>query len=521
MSEFDYIIVGSGAAGGTLAYRLTENPDVRVLLLEAGDSTIPPEVDEPAAWFRLLGGSADWGYRSVPQRGLGGRVTHEPRGRGPGGSSNLYIMMHVRGHPSDYDNWAYQGAAGWSYADVLPYFDRIESLQDAAGPAAGPQRITDAGLHRPNPASRAFIDACVELGYPELKDFNSGEMSGAGWHQLDVADGRRQGVLASYIEPALRRPNLTLRTGAQATRLLFDGDTCVGVEYLQRERPAGLPGRDVGEAGEPGLHRVHAAAEVIVACGAIESPKLLMLSGLGDPAQLRPFGIQVRRALPGVGANFHNHVLTGLMTETRAELPPPAQNLSESALFTASAPGLPAPDLQLAFVHVPFDIIVGRDHPNTVSVLPGVVRPASRGWIRLASPDPTAKPLINPNYLGDRSDLDRLVQGVRLAREIMGTRAFSPWNKGELRPGAAVTSDTDLAGFVRNTADSYHHQAGSCRMGVDDLSVVDPELRVHGIGGLRVVDASVMPAVPSGNCHTGIVMIAERAADLIKGAQHG
>jgi choline dehydrogenase len=220
-----------------------------------------------------------------------------------------------------------------------------------------------------------------------------------------------------------------------------------------------------------------------------------------------------------VGENLHNHVLTGLIAEARSPVPPPAQNLSESALFLASQPGLPAPDLQLAFVHVPFDIIIGREHPNAVSILPGVVRPASRGWIRLAGPDPLAPPLINPNYLGDRSDEDRLVAGVRLAREILGTDAFSDWNKQELSPGPAVDSEEDLRAFVRRTADSYHHQAGSCRMGIDELSVVDPRLRVHGVDGLRVVDASVMPAVPSGNCHAAIAAIAERAADLITGAR--
>jgi choline dehydrogenase len=483
MDEFDYVIVGAGTAGSVLAHRLSENPDTRVLVLEAGSDWIPSNVDTAPLWFTLLGSDVDWNYQSVPQPGLGGRATHEPRGRMPGGSSNLYIMMHVRGHPSDFDNWAYQGAAGWSYRDLLPYFEKLETRQD----------VTDAGRHNPNPLSRTFID---------------------------VRNGVRQGALASYLEPAIGRPNLEVRSDAQVMRLVFEGDRCVGVEYRQQatDRPDG-PGRAVGTTGgEPGAHTVRAGAEVIVCAGAIESPRLLMLSGIGPADQLRQHGIELVSALPGVGENFHNHVLTGLIAETVEPVAMGTQNLSESALFLASEPGLPAPDLQIAFVHVPFDIIVGQQHPNAVSILPGVVRPNSRGTVRLASADPFAAPLVDPNYLGDESDLRRMVQAVKLSREIFGTAAFSSLLKGELLPGSEVRTDAEIARFVRDRADSYHHQAGSCRMGVDDRSVVDPSLRVHGVSGLRVVDASVMPAVPSGNCHTAVVAIAERAADLVKGA---
>jgi choline dehydrogenase len=527
MSEYDFIVVGAGSAGSVVANRLTENPNVKVLAIEAGGTEIPDNVYNPSVWYTLLGSPIDWGYTSVPQPGLGGRVTYEPRGKLIGGSSNLYIMMHIRGHASDFDNWAYQGAAGWSHADLLPYFAKLEAQEDQTDPSigtSGPQTVTNAGKHEPNPLSQIFLNACDELGFPRTEDFNGPNMIASGWHHIDVKDSRRQGALVSYLEPALSRPNLTLRTNAQAGTLIWEGTRGVGVAYRQdggaEPGPEGRRLSPVSQA-EPGPREVRATREVIVCGGAIESPKLLMLSGVGPADQLRGHGRAVVADLPGVGENFHNHVLTGLISETKDPVEPGRQNLSEAALFTTSQPGMLAPDLQIAFVHVPFDIIVGQQHPNAVSILPGVVRPASRGWIRLASADPYDRPLVNPNYFGDRSDLTRLVAAVELSRDIFATSAFSAVLKGELKPGPDVTGTEELTAFVRATADSYHHQAGSCRMGIDDLAVVDPALRVRGVTGLRVVDASVMPAVPSGNCHTAIVAIAERAADLIKENAHG
>jgi choline dehydrogenase len=503
VSEYNFIIVGAGSAGAVIANRLSENPTVSVLALEAGDSKFPPNVDIPSMWYTLLGSEIDWGYTSIPQPGLGGRVTYEPRGKLPGGSSNLYIMMHIRGHSSDYDNWAYNGCPGWTYKEVLPYFQKLEDQEDDTSEWAGkggPLHVGNAKLHNPNSASKVFIDACLELGYPFTKDFNGANMEGVGWHHVNIKDGKRQSTAVAYLHPALLRPNLTLSTNSHTTRLLFEGQRCIGVEYIQD--------------GE--LKTAYASGEVIVCAGAIESPKLLLLSGIGNPVHLKEFGIPVKADVPGVGENFHNHVLTGVINELSQPVPPPQLNLSESALFCKSDPSWVGPDLQIAFVHVPFDIIIGQNHPNSVSILPGVVRPMSRGWIRLASNNPLDKPLVNPNYLGVESDLQRLLQAVKLAREIFATKTFSRSVKQELMPGPEVQSDEQLREFVQRTADSYHHQAGSCKMGLDGMAVVDPDLRVYGVQGLRVADASVMPVVPSGNCHTGIVMIAEKVSDLIK-----
>jgi choline dehydrogenase len=506
-AKYDFVVIGAGSAGCVVANRLSENPDVSVLVLEAGGGKeqISQAVENPSLWYTLLGSDIDWKYQSVPQPGLKGRVTNEPRGKLIGGSSNLYLMMHIRGHRADFDNWAYQGAVGWSFADMLPYFKKLEDREDKTSnllSQGGPLRVSNAKLHDPNPTSKAFIDACLALGYPYIEDFDGPDMEGVGWHHVDIKDGKRHSAAAAYLIPAMSRANLAVSKDSQVTRLLFEGKKCIGVEYLRE--------------GE--IQTVYIDREVIVCGGAIESPKILMLSGIGNPVHLKEHDISVIAELPGVGENFHNHVLTGIIYECSQTVPPGKQNLSESALFCQSNPGWVGPDLQLGFVHVPFNIVIGQGHPNSVSILPGVVRPLSRGWIRLASDNPLDKPLINPNYLAVDADTQRLIQAVKIGREIFATQPLAGWCREELMPGKAVQSDTELEDFVRQSGDSYHHQAGSCKMGSDDMAVVDPQLRVYGVEGLRVADASVMPFVPSGNCHTAILAIAEKVSDIIKNA---
>jgi choline dehydrogenase len=517
MATYDYVVVGGGSAGSAVAARLSEDAGIHVAVLEAGSRQVPPRVAEDIAipwhWGLVQNTPVDWGYLSVPQAHCCGRRFPEPRGKMPGGTSNFYILMHIRGHRSDYDNWAYNGCPGWSFDDVLPYFQKLEDQDDDTNPLAGkggPLRVASVERHDPNPASQAFIDACVELGFQRTDDFNGPRMEGAGWHHVNIKDGKRHSDEDAYLYPALDREQpkpehertLELIDGAQATRLLFNGRRCTGVEYVRNGS----------------TETATATREVIVCAGAIDSPKLLLLSGIGPSDQLAALGIPAVVDLRGVGENFHNHVLVPVIYQASQSIPRPHNNMSEAALFYRSTPGLPGPDMQMAFVHGIPQGVRDEPPPNAMVMLPGVVRPLSRGWVRLASADPLAKPLIDPNYLAVEADHRRLTEGVRLARRIYASRAFADWVQAEVLPGPNV-SDAQLGDDVRNRAESYHHQAGSCRMGLDALAVVDPELRVHGIEGLRVADASVMPAVPSGNCHAGVIMIGEKCADLVKAAR--
>lgn len=520
---FDYIIVGGGTAGCVLANRLTTNPDTTVLMIEAGGSEINEAVESPFRWNELLLTDLDWSYMGVPQPGLQGRQVYSASGRGIGGTSNIFHMIHTRGRPEDYDGWAAKGATGWSHADVLPYLQKLERQLDDTNPTAGKKGLIpvinagDIG----NPVSRSFIDACVEIGYPEVADFNAAN-TGAGWHHVDMEDGKRVGVYAAYYAPIKDRANLTVVTRAMANRVVLDGKRATGVEYTADGKTQTATARQ----------------EVLVTTGAIQTPKLLMLSGIGPQADLDAMGIDVKHALPGVGQNLHDHPLViGPIGYLAEPAQPPRGNVTEVALFCSSSDAEPVPDLEICLVHrAPFgpkffESVIKRVQtgqpvanatelvdPHVILALPGLVRPLSRGSIRLQSADPAAHPLVDCNYFGNPSDLERTVDMIEIARKVFAAKALAEGlGLVELSPGPTVTTRDALRAWVIENIGSYYHFVGTSKMGTDPMAVVDPALRVHGIAGLRICDASVMPTIVSANTHTTTVMIAERAADFILG----
>jgi len=523
---FDFVIVGSGPGGSTLAYRLGEQPDAKILLLEAGGEALNSEmkdaVESPHRWNELLLTDLDWAYNSAQQPGLNNHQVYSAAGRGTGGGSIVYHMMHVRAKPADLANWVYNGATGWSFEECLPYFQKLENQVDDTNPTAGkggPITVVNA-KDTGNPVSETWLQACAELGYPIVDDFNA-SLFGAGWHHLDMKDGKRGGVITSYLLPALARGNVTLKTRCLATKLVIENGRCVGVEYVQ-------DGQQM---------TARASGEVIVACGAIESPKLLMLSGIGGAEQLKQHDISVVSDLPGVGENFHDHPLViGPIGRMNKPGPDPQGNMTEVGLFWPSVQGMPVPDLEICMVHrAPFGeafftnvvrrLQTGQPvapaaqlvDPHVILTLPGLVKPLSRGWVKLKSSDPTVAPEISANYGAEPSDVDKIVTMVQIGRDIYATRAFqSAWGIQELSPGPAVADRAALRQWVTDNTGSYYHFVGSCKMGVDRLAVVDPHLKVYGVDRLRVVDGSVMPSIPAANTHTTIVMIAERAAEFIK-----
>ncbi len=500
---YDFVIIGAGSAGCVLAARLSEDPSVSVLLLEAGSATEHPDMAQPMLWQRLWKSSADWAYVTEPEPGYGGRSLEYPRGKGLGGSSAVNATLYVRGNSFDYDGWRELGNAGWSYEDVLPYFLRAECNSRGASPfrgADGPLRVSD--TINPHETSLAFVNAAAELGHARNPDYNGAEQEGAGLFQVTAAAGIRQSTARAYLEPARARPNLHVMTGTHASRIRLERSVAVGVEYL-------LDGTK---------QTARAKREVVLSAGAIESPKLLMLSGIGPSAHLEALDISVTVDLPGVGHNLHDHSLTAVAFKS-APSPPVDQRsqIPEAFLFAQSRVATEGrgPDIQLHFCAT-LNQQAWQRTSGTMVFAVNACRPRSRGRVQLSSADPLAKPRFSFNYLADSADVALHIEGVRLCRELAATRALSGSVVAELVPGPFAQSDVELESHLRKTSEHVWHAVGSCKMGVDELAVVDPQLRVRGVAGLRVIDASVMPRITSGNTNAPTIMIAERGADFIK-----
>jgi choline dehydrogenase len=522
---YDYIIVGAGSAGCVLAARLSADPSVSVLLLEAGPVDDALEIHAPAALSRLFQTTYDWNYSTVPQHRAAGRTIYWPRGKVLGGSSSMNAMIYIRGSRYDFQSWREdQGCVGWDYQDLMPYFRRAEDNSRGASAyhgTGGPLSVTNPRYK--SAACAAFLAAAVEQGAVANEDFNGPRQDGVGWYQLTQRHGRRCSAATAYLHPAMARPNLTVHTEALVTKVLIEGGQAVGVTYLRH-----------GQA-----ETAHANAEVILCGGAINSPQLLMLSGVGPADHLIEMGIDVLADSPGVGGNLSDHPVLPVIWSTprvkglwersgnagalRWQLThrgPLTSNVAESGGFAHSQPGLPAPDLQLHVLPAPFKN-QGLADPTqrAMSVLVGLVDVASRGRIRLQSADPRHRPAIDPGYLSDPKDARALAAGLKMAREFVTAKPMAAICKSEIAPGAHVRSDAELLHYVRTSVGTLYHPVGTCAMGGDRSwnSVLDPELRVRGVTGLRVVDASVMPSVPRGNTNAPAIAIAERAADLIAG----
>ena len=523
---YTYVIIGAGSAGCVLASRLSEDRDTGVLLLEAGGDDTGRDISIPAAFSRLFKSKYDWAYLTEPQPELNGRQLDIPRGKVLGGSSAINAMIYIRGHRSDYELWRELGNTAWGYADVLPYFIKSENrelMSSAYHGSSGPLNVADPRYV--NPLTHAFVAAGMELGLPHNEDFNGPKQEGVGYYQVTQKGGRRHSVASAFLKPVLDRSNLTVVTGAHVTKILIDKGRAIGVKY------------QVGG----NLHEVEVQGEVILAAGAIASPQLLMLSGIGPATHLNTLGIEVLHHLPGVGQNLQDHLaiiltyqctqpvslanaerLSSILRYLLFKKGPLTSNVTEAGAFVRSEDGLRAPDLQVGFVPAYAHYRgSGRPSGHFFSIGCTYLRPRSRGCIQLRSVDAGDPPLIQPAFLSDEADLKGLVDGFKLCRLLIEASPFDPYRGEELYPRIEVQSDDEIVEFIRAYSQTVDHPVGTSKMGVDRMAVVDPRLRVRGIEGLRVVDASIMPTVIGGNTNAPVIMIAEKAAEFIKGEGAG
>ncbi|HWG51334.1 MAG TPA: choline dehydrogenase [Candidatus Acidoferrales bacterium] len=519
---YDYIIVGAGSAGCVLANRLSEDPKAKVLLLEAGGPDSRKEIHIPVAFSKLFRTACDWAYYTEPEPQLGKRSLYWPRGKALGGSSSMNAMIYIRGHRYDYDHWRDLGNPGWSYQDVLPYFKKSEAQENGASEFhgnAGPLHVTN--LRSINPLSEAFIEAAEQCGHARNPDFNGNQQEGFGFYQVTQFQGKRCSAADAFLHPVRKRPNLTVRTAVQVFDIIFEKRRAVALSIQQGE----------------GSTQEHAEREIILCAGAIGSPQLLMLAGIGPADHLRSLGIPVTLDLTGVGANLQDHVAVPLVYESHQPISLAnaeslrslgrymffkdgmlTSNVAEAGGFTSITSSAPAPDLQFHFgpgYYVNHGFSKFKGHAFTLG--PTMIRPHSRGRISLRSSNPLDAPVIRPNYLAEPGDREVLLKGLKLARTIAAAHAFDKYRGREIHPGPNAPDDGALLKHIAQYGETLYHPVGTCRMGSDAQAVVDSELRVQGVEGLRVVDASVMPTVTGGNTNAPTIMIAEKAADLIKG----